>query len=97
MVYSTCSISPMENDEVVSKALANMQGQLHVSTANEYLDQQHSPSAGYPVVDSLTRLIQQLRAEATEHGVMILPDQTGAGPMYVCLLLKEPSSGNPYS
>ena len=91
VVYSTCSISPVENDEVVAKALANIQGQLQVGTdaAMQHLDQQHAPSAGLSVLSSVTGLIQQLGAEATEHGFMILPDQTGAGPMYVCLLVKN--------
>ena len=91
VVYSTCSISPKENDEVVVKALANIQGQLQVSTstAMQYLSQQHAPSAGKPVLDSLAGLIQHLGTEATEHGSIILPDQKGAGPMYVCLLLKS--------
>ena len=91
MVYSTCSISPNENDEVVVKALTNIQGQLQVSTgsAMQYLSQQHAYSASKPVLDSLAGLIQHLGAEATEHGFIILPDQEGAGPMYVCLLLKN--------
>lgn len=99
VVYSTCSISPMENDEVVSKALANMQGQLEVSTgtANQYLGRQHAPGAGKSVLDSLPGLMQQLGAEATEHGVIILPDQTGAGPMYVCLLMKNACSSGDHS
>ena len=99
VVYSTCSISPLENDEVVSKAMANMQGQVQVSTgaANQNLDQQHAPGAGNPVLDSLPGLIQQLGAEGTEHGVIILPDQTGAGPMYVCLLMKNACSGSDHS
>lgn len=91
VMYSTCSLSPMENDEVVSRALANIQGHLQVSTgtAMQYLDHQHAPSAGESVLDSLTGLIQHLGTEATEHGAIILPDQQGAGPMYVCLLVKN--------
>lgn len=90
VVYSTCSISPMENDEVVAKALVNTQGQqVSTGAAMQHLDQQHAASAGISVLGSVTGLVQRLGAEATEHGLMILPDQTGAGPMYVCLIVKN--------
>lgn len=76
---------------MVTKALANIQGQLQVSTgtAMQYLDQQHAPGAGKSVLHSLTGLVQHLGTEATQHGIIILPDQQGAGPMYVCLLVKN--------
>ena len=81
----------MENDEVVSKALAlyNVQGQVQVSTSTAIQDLRHASRPGKSVLDSLPALVQQLAAEATEHGVVVLPDQAGAGPMFVCLLLKN--------
>lgn len=91
VVYSTCSVSPLENDEVVSKALANVPGQMQLgtSTAVDHQHHEHASGVNKSVLDSLPGLVQQLGAEPTQHGLMILPDQAAAGPMFVCLLLKN--------
>lgn len=91
MVYSTCSISPMENDQVVAKALASAQGRVQVCTSSAVgqSHQQHASSVHQSVLDSMPEIVQQLGAEATQHGLVVLPDQAGAGPMFVCVLQKS--------
>ena len=94
VVYSTCSISPLENDQVVSKALSGLQEtqmQISISTkVHEMLQQSAAPCAeASKVLTPLTELLMQLKAEPTEHGMIVMPDKAGSGPMYVCLLLKS--------
>ena len=90
VVYSTCSIATIENDDVVTKALAHVQGQMIVSasTATHQMLQQSATCPDESVVSSLPALLQHLQAEPTKHGVTILPDKAGSGPMFVCLLNK---------
>ena len=80
----------MENDEVVSKALANVQDQMQVdcSASIQSMLMQPSDKAGGLHVVSLPALLQQLGAEVTQHGALVLPDKAGVGPMFVCLLHK---------
>lgn len=64
LLYSTCALSPLENDGVVDRLLVKKR---------------------HPV------LVEQLRfgwGEATKFGWLILPDLTGCGPLYFCLLRK---------
>ena len=80
----------MENDEVVSRALANVQNHMQVKCSDSMqsmLKQSSNKASGLDEV-SLPALLQQLGAEATQHGALVLPDKTGAGPMFVCLLHK---------
>lgn len=62
IVYSTCSISPLENDAVVARLLKKRSGEVEL--------RRRSLDVG----------------EATEHGWMILPDQSGFGPIYHAIL-----------
>jgi 16S rRNA C967 or C1407 C5-methylase (RsmB/RsmF family) len=65
VVYSTCSISPLENDGVINKLLKSRKDQFEI---------QRSPRS---------------LGEDTEHGRLILPDQSdGFGPIYYCILQK---------
>ena len=91
-MYSTCSISPLENDQVVSKALSILQAQMHISISSDSQQLLKEPSE-FPLEPSsastsLGHLLLRLGAEPTEHGLLVLPDKAGSGPMYVCLLLK---------
>ncbi len=93
VVYSTCSISPLENDQVVSKAIALLQDQMHISISSnpQQMLKEHVklPSEPFRASTSLAELLHQVGAEPTKHGIIVLPDKAGSGPMYVCLLLKS--------
>lgn len=74
LVYSTCSISPTENDAVIQRALKRWAGQLQLSF----------PSA--EVAAALESIMPGL--EATAYGCQALPDRTGWGPIYFAVLEK---------
>lgn len=88
MVYSTCSILPLENDKVVSKVLASWHGDTSVKVV-----QQPFPSAEESQAlkgnQSINTLMQLIGAERTELGLLVLPDQAGAGPMYISVICKQ--------
>jgi 16S rRNA C967 or C1407 C5-methylase (RsmB/RsmF family) len=68
LVYSTCALSPEENDRVVARAAARYGAGLA-------FDRPRYEGPG--------------EAEETEYGLSILPDRArGAGPMYVCRMVK---------
>ncbi len=62
LVYSTCSISPYENDEVVRKLVQKYPDHLKV----------------VPIELEL--------GEQTEFGKIVLPDQSGHGPLYISMI-----------
>lgn len=64
IVYSTCSISPLENDGVVEKLFKKRKDMFNIIELE--------PEIG----------------EKTKYGIQILPDTTGAGPIYYCCLEK---------
>lgn len=68
MVYSTCSISPLENDSVIDQLMKKKTG-FEVDSMS--LDGDFSKAA-----------------ERTKHGVIILPDRSEHGPIYICRLRK---------
>eukprot|EP00759_Apiculatamorpha_spiralis_P002694 PhF_6_TR11159/c0_g1_i1/m.17985/K21970/NSUN4; 5-methylcytosine rRNA methyltransferase NSUN4 len=72
VVYSTCSISPLENDGVVKHVLEKSRVEAIV------LSLKVGPAVP-PMSDSV---------EFTEYGWLYLPDRNGAGhgPLYVCVL-----------
>ena len=65
VVYSTCSISPLENDGVIEKLFKKRKDMFDIL--------QVEPQIG----------------EKTKYGIQILPDTTGAGPIYYCTLEKR--------
>ena len=93
VVYSTCSILPLENDKVVSKVLASWPGVDTTKVLSELswsnVNGQQPQRSG-----SIEGLLKLLGTEETEHGLLILPDQAGSGPMYVCVLHKQPVDGH---
>eukprot|EP00747_Dinoflagellata_sp_TGD_P062986 gnl/TRDRNA2_/TRDRNA2_153261_c1_seq2.p1 gnl/TRDRNA2_/TRDRNA2_153261_c1~~gnl/TRDRNA2_/TRDRNA2_153261_c1_seq2.p1 ORF type:complete len:364 (-),score=40.93 gnl/TRDRNA2_/TRDRNA2_153261_c1_seq2:34-1029(-) len=72
IVYSTCSIAPVENDAVVSKILKKFSAEVRVIDA---------------FADDHTALTQ-LGAEKTKHGWIMLPDKSRSGPIYWAVLEK---------
>lgn len=73
VLYSTCALSPLENDGVIDTLLEKGRHPL-------------VPKELSPVFDSGEI---HLKGEATKHGVQFLPDYcNGAGPLYMASLLK---------
>ena len=64
IVYSTCSISPKENDAVVEKLIKKKGAQ----------------------VSSIDTKIYE--GESTDYGLLVLPDKTSHGPLFISKILK---------
>jgi len=101
VVYSTCSISPLENDQVVSKAIALLQDQMHISISSYPqqmlkepiklpLEPIKLPSEPFRASASLAELLHQVGAEPTKHGIIVLPDKAGMWRLTVLV------PGNPH-
>lgn len=71
MVYSTCSISPLENDGVLETLLKKKDG-FEIIEAD--LGAEIFKIVGVP--------------EKTKYGCLYLPDQSGIGPIYFCVMRK---------
>lgn len=82
LVYSTCSLAPLENDDVVSNALSRA-----ASTMKRSCIQVIKPGEPEYGMDDATLAL--FGAEPTTHGVLVLPDNVGTGPMYVAVLTKQ--------
>jgi 16S rRNA C967 or C1407 C5-methylase (RsmB/RsmF family) len=67
LLYSTCSISPLENDGVIDHLIKKKSDTFNVVQ----IERPHE------------------LAEPTEHGWIFLPDRSGFGPLYFCLLQKN--------
>ena len=91
VVYSTCSILPLENDDVVLQVLASWQGDDHISISPGLLNMADGTAAAMaaPVPGVAGNLLQLLSGEKTKHGFIILPDGAASGPMYVSVLCKH--------
>lgn len=77
MVYSTCALSPEENDNVVAKLL------------KKFDDVQVCEPSIQPGYEKFTSA-KLPEYEKTQYGAHVLPDVSeGAGPLYFCLLHKE--------
>lgn len=68
IVYSTCSLSPRENDDVIARLLKRREGEARVLTGRGAAE---APPLYPPPI-----------GEPTDYGWMILPDKTGYGPIY---------------
>ena len=68
LMYSTCALSPLENDGVIEKFLKKKEGVEVVPVKRRAPD-----------------------FEETRYGILYLPDRSGFGPMYSCLLIKSSS------
>lgn len=72
IVYSTCSISPEENDGVVGKLIKKKKAM----------------KAEFPSDLFAERTELRAGMEATQHGALFLPDREGLGPIFFSLLEK---------
>lgn len=112
VVYSTCSASPLQNDNVVERALARAGtgSALVLAPGHESYGHRYRPMGGLSgtltgkrdfervQADSLGAqhgaslwgedILAVFGAELCRHGVICLPDRSGHGPMYVCVLRK---------
>lgn len=73
MVYSTCALSPEENDQVLKKLLKKKEGFQILTNAEE----------GLPEMKGF-----EVTIEKTEYGHQVLPDKNGFGPLYWAVIVK---------
>ena len=77
LLYSTCALSPDENDNVIAKLLKKFDN-VKLCEPKISLDYKNFTASALP------------EYEKTEFGAHVLPDKTGgAGPLYFCLLKKN--------
>ena len=75
LLYATCSISPVENDEVIQKLLKKFEDASLVEIEIEKIIEKYNLKALFP--------------EKTQNGYMIMPDlSNNAGPIYFSLVKK---------
>ncbi|EKX53989.1 hypothetical protein GUITHDRAFT_63734 [Guillardia theta CCMP2712] len=77
LVYSTCSIAPEENDEVISKIINNSRLAKGLKILDPLVELQHEALGG---------LLQGV--ERTKYGAIMLPDKSKYGPLYWCVMEK---------
>lgn len=74
IVYSTCAISPLENDEVLKKLLKKKEGFQVLTSLEECLPERRGFDA---------------HIEKTEYGHQVLPDKNGFGPLFWAVIVKD--------
>lgn len=103
-VYSTCSLSPLENDAVVEKILKKFSApaaDTKTKSKSKFCSSA-SPSSNLliSVVDPANAASSSLCSpicERTKYGVIILPDnafQPGWGPLYIAILQRPQQKQN---
>lgn len=76
LLYATCALSEAENDCVIDKLLAKYQHAMCVSPI--------------PIETAAGDTGQRFETPSrTRHGFIFLPDTSGYGPLYFCLVKKE--------
>jgi len=81
LVYSTCSLSPLENEEVLRKLLKKREGRFRFCYQELYKEARTVTTAN-PVTAASSVI------EEWEFGLQVLPDRTGAGPIRWTVLQK---------
>lgn len=80
IVYSTCTLSDKENDEVMSRVLQGSPGAGKTSAVDVF-------AVKTPLLAELEEYCHQVQ---TTHGLLVTPtDQKNTGPMYVTVLQKK--------
>jgi 16S rRNA C967 or C1407 C5-methylase (RsmB/RsmF family) len=95
VLYVTCALTPVENDDVVAWALTRRGGRIQPIADAGIAGEKNA--GGEPISKRSVEILN--RAERTEFGLHILPDRTnGAGPLYCALLKKAaaPTSGDSF-
>ncbi|MFZ4405087.1 MAG: RsmB/NOP family class I SAM-dependent RNA methyltransferase [Pseudobdellovibrionaceae bacterium] len=80
LVYSTCSLSPLENDGVLHKMNERLGDQVQIKSKDFF-------------TEIRSKLDIQIQPEETKHGVVFLPDRCGFGPLYLAVVEKQSGPG----
>lgn len=96
LLYATCALSPLENDEVVSRLFRKFDNACtvpHDEVKKVFEENLSSFKAkiSYGEYDDASEELKRIfsRAERTEYGFHVLPDSSdGAGPLYFAALKK---------
>ena len=84
VVYATCALSPLENDEVVARLVGRGRGALRAEDALRFLAPAVARHRDLLPPEYASR---SAPGEPTRHGAMIMPDRDhGMGPMYIAVL-----------
>ncbi len=88
ILYSTCSINPIENEKVIEKLKRKRAGRFEEMPLSKMVEK---TKAGV-----LTNTFKSLQVEELEHGYIVLPDKSNlCGPLYFCLLRKQSLQTDP--
>lgn len=84
IVYSTCSISPLENDLQIEKLLNDNKRKerfnvVKLNDVNNVNDFNH-------INNHIANYIANYIAEDTQYGKIFLPDYAGRGPLFIAVL-----------
>lgn len=84
ILYSTCSINPIENEMVIEKLHRKREGQFEEVCIDDAVEElKEGP---------LTNVFNSLQVEKLKHGQIVLPDASDfCGPLFFCLLRKTGS------
>ena len=91
MVYSTCALSPAENDGVINRLLDRGAGVLAVERSNAVDAVRQILHAAHPAETDASIQVSAdqeltIAGEQTEFGEHILPDTSGGGPIYYAVI-----------
>jgi len=93
MVYSTCALSPTENDAVMRRLVERSRGALvgcdaAAAVRAAWQTLLHDPTFAL-TPDQRAEFAETAPGEPTEFGWMIMPDRdAGMGPIYLAILSK---------
>lgn len=86
LLYATCALTPLENDEVIHRALHRRREKVELVPLTP-----HDVRTSLPRGIAATHPALLEGVEQTQAGLRILPDRCGgAGPMYCALLRRTP-------
>lgn len=91
LVYATCSVAAAENDGVVASALKRAGGGVRAAPEAMRWPELLLKGSGSGANGAAAAV--EFGVEATEHGLIALPDRAagGCGPLYWAVLEKDPS------